>query len=152
MQTCWSWRCESRLCLAALCLAWLCCFCVAVPYEAIRSDEIPHDCDIPVEWQGWYGCKETIMTRQRAPSIAVQSRVRAAISAFVYNRCLLLMCLQHKLQAARGLVEVTSQPQFWHRAHLRGDSLLSAYMHMKLLCQKIYCSKALGHQAISTDC
>ncbi len=148
MQTCWSWRCKLRRCLVALCLGWLCCFCVAAPYEAIRSDEIPHDCDIPVEWQGWYGCKETIVTRQRAPSIAVQSRVRAASFALV----LLLLWLQHKLQAARGLFERSRHPDFWYRAHLRGDSLPSEYMHMKLLCQKISYSEASGHQAIPTDC
>ena len=110
MQTCWYWRYNLRSCLVALCLGWLCCLCVAAPqYDAIRSDEIPHDCDIPVEWQGWYGCKETIVTRQRAPSIAVQSRVRAATFALVYNPCWLLLWLQHKLQAAHGLVEVTIQ-------------------------------------------
>ncbi|KAA6418426.1 MAG: hypothetical protein FRX49_11586 [Trebouxia sp. A1-2] len=74
MQTCWSLRYKLSFYLVALCLGWLCCSCVAAPYEAIRSDEIPHDCDIPVEWQGWYGCKETIVTRQRSPSVAVQSR------------------------------------------------------------------------------
>ncbi len=144
MQTCWSWTYKFRLGLVALCLAWLCCFCVAAPYEAISSDEIPHDCDIPVEWQGWYGCKETIVTRQRAPSIAVQSRVRAAIFALV----LLLLWLQYKLQAARGK---QLQRDFWYRARLRGDSLPSEYMHMKLLCQKTSYSKASDHQAILTD-
>ena len=102
MQTCWSLRYKLSFYLVALCLGWLCCSCVAAPYEAIRSDEIPHDCDIPVEWQGWYGCKETIVTRQRSPSVAVQSRVRAATFALVHNPRLLRLCLQHKLQAARA--------------------------------------------------
>ena len=82
-----------RVRLIALCLCWLFYCCVAAPYDPIRADEIPHDCDIPAEWQGWYGCKDQLTVRQRAPSISVQSRVRASLHSPVQHRSLPLLLL-----------------------------------------------------------
>ncbi|KAL3149582.1 hypothetical protein ABBQ32_002354 [Trebouxia sp. C0010 RCD-2024] len=59
--------------LVLLCFG-LCCLCYADPYLPLSASEIPNDCNIPTEWQGWYGCKDTVQVRQREPAISLQHR------------------------------------------------------------------------------
>ncbi|KAL3132821.1 hypothetical protein ABBQ38_006746 [Trebouxia sp. C0009 RCD-2024] len=54
--------------------AWLCCLCCAESYPQLSRNEVPHDCNKPVEEQGWYACRETIQGRQRKPPVSLQHR------------------------------------------------------------------------------
>ena len=122
--------------LLPLCCAVLCCSCRAAPYNPISSDEIPHDCDIPTEQQGWYSCK--VHPRQRAPSVSLQNRVRPGLSA--------ASTVAHTVHQP-----VLSLAFLFCRDLLRDGSFWSASLRMSLHCRKTYCSKVKVHPGTQTD-
>lgn len=81
--------------LALLCVS-LCCLICVEPYSPLSGDERPSDCNIEVELQGWYSCKETVKGRHRKPAIALHSRVSLQHrQEHEYNHgCTKLCCLQ----------------------------------------------------------